>query len=180
MATFKFLIILLVSSTVYAVDNDIEKITQLFIPSSSQNNKSKIKTSACKIQEAKWLGILIMREGFAESLKFNKECDLQGNFTVEYNKTFPIKLKVKDQKILKNITGNIHLNIEFGKRTELVIDLKKIILKELKKTFSYTHKFELDPFSTPPLKSDLGGVLIMHSDKNKVIKVAPKSGPLKF
>lgn len=170
----KLLLILFYIQPVQASTNEIKSFVSLFNPN-KKSQKSTIKTSGCKLQEKKWIELLITRESFKEKISFNKDCDLSGEFIVKYGEDFPISFKINN-KNFKLIKGLINTKIKFEQKTYLETQLKDFKLTTTKEIipFTYTHKIEIDIFSTPPIKNDLGGVLkYKDNGKWKVKEMAP-------
>lgn len=170
----KLLLILFCIQTVQASTSEIESFVALFNPNKKSQNSS-IKTSGCKLQDEKWVQLLITRESFKEKISFNKDCDLSGEFIVKYGEDFPISLRI-NHKSYKLIKGLVNTQIKFEQKTYLETHLKDFTLEKTKEKipFTYIHKIEIDIFSTPPFKNDLGGVLKYKDNKKwKVKKMAP-------
>lgn len=140
-----------------------------------KNSSKTIKTSGCKIQDSKWLSLLLTQEPFVEEIKYSKECDIEGRFKVLFNKPFPIKLNFRD-KNTKNLQANMFINIEFRDKPYLILKLINAKLVTIKETLSfyYEHEFQIDPFSDPPIKEDRGGKITFIKDGKKISKkIAP-------
>lgn len=170
----KYLLFLICIQTANASIKEIESFVSLFDPN-KKNKESSIKTSGCKLQDEKWVQLLLTRENFKEEISFNKNCDLSGTFIVKYGEDFPITLNIKNPKY-KLIKGLVNTQIKFEQKTYLETQLKDFKLTNTKETipFSYTHKVEIDIFSTPPFKNDLGGVIkYKDNGKWKIKKMAP-------
>ena len=163
-----FLLIIFINTSVHA-NEDFKAILSL-LPFNT-NAKSKIKTQKCNIQKQKWINLLLTHEQFEEKIKYNQDCDLEGNYTVQYNKNFPIKLNVKNSEITE-FNGNMLINIEFREKPFLVLKLikSKIISSKDDTLFDYLHEFQIDPFSQNPIKKNLGGTFTLYKDGKKITK----------
>jgi hypothetical protein len=138
-------------------------------------NNQKIKTQGCSFQKQKWLTALLTQESFTETLKFKKDCDLEGQYTVKVNDFFPINLKIQKHKHIKRIITNLKLEIIFTESAQLQIKMKDAILKSNKDiSFDMTYKIEIDPMAASPLGKHKGGrVFLKRVGTKKINKSFP-------
>jgi hypothetical protein len=143
------------------------------------SNAKGIKTKGCKLQKDKWALMLLSKEPFVETVKFNKSCDLQGQFTVKMNTYFPVNLKVRNFKQFNAINSDVKISVSFtDSDTLLRLDLKKSKLVGNKALdFNLDYTVAIDPFSKPIIKKHIGGKLFVSKFGGQKFY---KSYPLKF
>jgi hypothetical protein len=163
------------SSSKQAQNSAIEAIKAIF---PSLGKGQKIKTSKCNIQKEKWVALLLTSEAFTETLKFNKSCDLDGQYKAEMNKFFPIKLKIRNLKGHKSLAAQVKFSLVFEEVALLKITMKKALLEGDKNlSFDMDYAVIIDVMSEDPLQKHKGGMLHLHKHGSKVLN---KKVPLKF
>jgi hypothetical protein len=138
----------------------------------------QIKTSGCKFQKEKWGAIILTKQSFEEKIVFNKTCDLNGSFTVQMDKFFPINMKVRNHKQMKKIISNIKMGIVFEDMPLLTLNMKdSILIGKQNITFDMNYGVYIDPLNKDPLKKHKGGSLFIKKHGTKLIN---KKFPLNF
>lgn len=173
------LISLLLPALSYAkTENVTINAIKAIFPNLSNSKNTNIKTKGCKFQKEKWTAMILTKQGFNESLKFNKDCDLEGDFSVVMDKYFPINLKVKGQKNIQRIISNIKLEIVFEDMPLLNLGMKDSIIRGEKNiTFNMNYGVYIDPLDKSPLRKHKGGKLHIKKHGGKLIN---KTVPLMF
>lgn len=129
----------------------------------SKQGKNPIKTQKCNFQKERWAMLLLTGESLKENIKFNKQCDIQGSFTVKRDAYFPINFKIRNLKNYQSIKAQIKLNIEFTEQTLLVTRIKDAKLLGTKPlVFGLEYKVAIDPMDPQNfVKKRLGGHLLI-------------------
>jgi hypothetical protein len=129
----------------------------------SKQGKNPIKTQGCNFQKERWAMLLLTGESFKENIKFNKQCDIQGTFTVKRDQYFPVNFKIRNLKNYKSIKAHIKLNIEFEIQTLLVTRIKDAkLLGKTPLVFGLEYKVAIDPMDPKNfVKKRLGGHLLI-------------------
>jgi hypothetical protein len=161
---------LLICGNTYAANTDVLKKTFTKLIG---NDAKKLKTSGCKINKELWTQLLVTKKEFKETIKFNKDCDLEGTFTVKMSESFPMKLKIKNLKNFNYFQTNAKIDLKFTNQdTVLSLNFDKSKLSGNNLIFfSSDYSVSIDPFSKDLIKKHLGGKIILHSQKDKVIKL---------
>jgi len=138
-------------------------------------DSKSIKTKGCTFQKDKWMGMILTKQSFEEKIKFNKSCDLQGNFTVKMDTPFPVNLEVRGLKGYKRILSNLMFNIAFEENVVLNLAMKNTVLKGSKDlVFDLEYALYFDPTPKDPFKKHKGGKLyIKRHGKTKINKTYP-------
>ena len=160
-------------------DDAITAIQALFPALAQETNsptkkKSKLNfdTSACNFQEEKWQSIVLTKQSFKEKIVFSKDCDLNGEFTVEMDKWFPIKLKLRNFKSYREVSANLKFQIVFEDMPLLKLELKGAKLTgKTPIQFKMKYGVYINPMDPEPFKKHKGGKLtITRIDKKAINK----------
>lgn len=138
--------------------------------------KTPLKTLTCNIQKEKWATILLTKQDFVETIKFNKECDLEGANTVKADKFFPVSLKLRNLKSYKQVKFNMKFNIVFTNQAVLHLLLRRgELIGKNTEYFELQYSMAIDPMNPKQFISKrMGGeVAIMDSKYKKILKRYP-------
>ena len=135
----------------------------------SLNTSSQIKTKACQIDKQKWTNLLLTKQSFQETIKFNPQCDLEGSYSPKMDEFFLVKLKVKDQNDLSNISGDLKFSVVFEEMPILKVQIRngQTHGKENLK-FQFHYNVQINPLEKDPMQKHLGGSIKILSVNNKV------------
>ena len=121
---------------------------------------------------------MLTKQSFTETIKFNAQCDLQGQYIVEMDKFFPINLEIRNLKEFKRLISNIKFAIVFEEMPVLKVEMKDSILKGVENlTFDMNYAITVDVMNKNPLQKHKGGTLFLKRKGNTMLN---KKIPLKF
>lgn len=134
------------------------------------NTSSQIKTKSCDINKKKWTNLLLTKQSFEETIKFNSQCDLAGSYSPKMDEFFLVKLKVKDQKNLTNISGDLKFSVVFEEMPVLKVEIKNGTTqgKENLK-FQFNYSVQINPLEKDPMQKHLGGSIKILSVNEKIL-----------
>jgi hypothetical protein len=137
----------------------------------NSKDKSKFKIIKCKIDNTKWLMMLITKNPFTETVSFNKACDIQGTYTAKREVPFPVKFKLKSLKNFGEAKFNLLINIIYDPIPLIKLQMQNgyLLGKDNKIKFEATYSAQIDPLSSDFIKKDNGGTLRINSINGKKI-----------
>lgn len=141
-----------------------------------KNTSPTLKTQGCSFQKKKWVAMALTKTSFKENITFNKDCDLQGSFTVKMDHFFPLSLAIRRLKAHDHLSANIKFSILFEENILLKIEMSDALLRGKKPIqFDMNYSIYIDPLNENPLKKHKGGFLLI-----KDLKKPSKPIPLLF
>jgi len=179
--TFLFFV-LFNSFSLYASDDQKIKETLSIIENLIHKKKPskdiKFNISKCDIQKQKWLMLLLTKQSFKESIKFKKNCDIEGSFSPKMEVPFTVDLKLRNAKAYNQTSYKMKINLSYDPTPMITLSMNSGVLKSKVDTieFSANYSAEIDPLSKEIIKKDNGGTLKIISINGKKIN---KSFPLK-
>ena len=142
---------------------ETKEIISTLLPFQKSNSKINLefKVDKCQINKSKWIMLLVAKTPFTESLKFSKNCDVEGTYKAKREVPFPVNLKLKKLKHFKQVKFNFLINLAYEPIPMIKIQMQNGILNGTKNkiTFDVSYSADIDPFSKDIIKKDNGGTL---------------------
>lgn len=161
---------------------EIQKILQSLLPfhkrnqADGTNNKNRFTVDKCKIDQSKWMLLLIAKQVFTEKITFNSQCHIEGQYTAKMETPFPVHLKLKNLTNFDQIQFNFLIKLVYDPVPTIKINMQNGKLKgtDNKIHFDLDYAAQIDPLSKNFIKKDLGGKITIRSINTiKVKQVIP-------
>ncbi|MCT4641781.1 MAG: hypothetical protein N4A33_05735 [Bacteriovoracaceae bacterium] len=140
----------------------------------TQKSSKTINVKNCTYNKEKWAMLLITKQSFKETLKFNKGCDIEGQYVTKMEHFFNVPLKIRNKEFQK-IKFDLKIEIEFKNDMILKLSFKNGQLHRHKDIFQFkgSQSFIIDPLNPDKIiKRNLGGSIhITHNKEKKTFKI---------
>jgi hypothetical protein len=121
----------------------------ILIPTHKIKHKTKFKTKGCNFDGKKLATLILFNKKMTHKFKFGKDCDLEGNYSPQMTKPFPVEFKVRNLDGFNRI--KMTMQIKVLKAKEFIVEIaaiKSILLNEKSEAkFKFEYQVMLDVFS---------------------------------
>jgi hypothetical protein len=142
---------------------EAKEVISKLLPFQKSNSKDKLKfkIDKCKIDNTKWIMMLIAKTPFTESVHFAKDCDIEGTYTAKREVPFPVKFSLKNLKNFKQANFNLLVSVIYDPVPMIKLQMKNGTIKGKDNNikFDVSYSAEIDPLSKDFIKKDNGGTL---------------------
>lgn len=145
-----------------------------------KKQQGQFKIDQCKTDKSKWMLLLISKQPFTEKVKFQRGCDIQGQYTTKMGIPFPVKLKLRHLENFKQVQFNFLIRLSYDPVPMIKVDMQngKLTGKKDQIHFDVEYAAEIDPLSKEFIKNDKGGTITIDqiNDKkiNQTIPIKPR------
>lgn len=178
---FKFLILVLLFNFNTALANksahnakleETKAVLKTLLPFHKKIGKNNFTVKKCKIDQNKWMLLLIAKQAFTEKVTFNKNCHIEGQYTAKMGTPFPVKLKLQKLENFDRVNFNFLIKLLYEPIPMIKIFMQNGTLKGKKDNikFELDYAAEVDPLSKNFIKKDLGGTITIHSINGEKVK----------
>lgn len=178
---FKYIALLLLLNFNYALANtpkqdpkleETKKVLQTLLPFNKKGAKSAFTIDKCKIDQKKWMMLLVARQPFTEKITFNQFCNIQGQYTAKMEVPFPVKFELQKLENFDQVSFNFLIKLIYEPVPMIKIYMQNGKLKGKSDTiiFDLEYEAEIDPLSKEFIKKDKGGFITIHSINGKKVK----------
>ena len=125
-----------------------KQLVASILPSLKKPKTSKFQTYKCENDHVKWIKLFIFNSPFSMKYDYQKGCDLNGGFTPQVNKEFPVKLKLRNlngfEKVDMNILMTPKLTNSLGVELSFKANKSKLYYQKNTIRFNGDYRIELD------------------------------------
>jgi hypothetical protein len=173
------LILFTFSFALEASDAKLEEtklLLQALMPFQKTAKAQGFSVEKCNIDKSKWMLLLITKQPFTESIKFDKDCDIEGSYTTKMGVPFPVHFKLRNLTNFSEVKFNFLIQLQYEPTPEIQIFMQNGTLtgKTDVITFDADYAAEIDPMARDFIKKDKGGhITIQTINKKKVNQKIP-------